>query len=193
MLHATSRVEQAVVFYDEALRLQPTHAGAASNLATALHGMGRLSDAAPLYAQAVQLSPNNAVLLSNYAIFLNTLKRFQSAYNILMRAVSVEPVSADTIATKDALLPILEREISSINSCKETAIQLVQQGEWDQIVKTLLACGEPAEDAAWWFAIAGMAQHMRLCHARHYCNLNECLMETVVVAGARARTPWSCA
>jgi Flp pilus assembly protein TadD len=161
VLHATSRVEQAVVFYDEALRLRPTHSGAASNLATALHGMGRMADAAPLYVQAVQLSPNNAVLLSNYAIFLNSLKRFQSAYNILMRALSIEPVSADTIVTRDALLPILEREISTINTCKETAIQLVQQGQWDEVVSTLLACGEPSEDAAWWFAIAGMAQHMR--------------------------------
>lgn len=164
MLHADNRIEPAAILYDEVLRLQPSHIGAKSNLATALHALGRLGDAGSVYAQAVDDSPNNAVLLSNYAIYLNDVKRYEQALDVLNKALAIEPVTDDTLATRDALVPQLQREIDNMKICKNTAIELVQQAKWDEVISALTSCGEPAENAAWWFAIAGWTQHMRYAH-----------------------------
>ena len=161
VLHATNRLEAAAALYEEVLKLSPSHAGAASNLAAALHTLGRLGEAGSAYAQAVAAAPNNTVLLSNYAIYLNAVKRYEFALDVLDRAVSFQPVTEDTLATRDALRPLLQQELSKIRACNSTAIDLLQQAKWEEVIEVLTSCGEPAENAAWWFAMAGLTQHMR--------------------------------
>lgn len=99
VLYTTGRVEQALVFFEQVLRLSRNqHVDTLAAYATALHSVRRFAQADGVYALALRAMPNHVVLLANYARLLFTLPgRLDEAVAILQRAYDLEPSHPDVL------------------------------------------------------------------------------------------------
>lgn len=73
VLFATDRTAEALVFFEQSLRIRPDHAETLGATATAYHSLRQIEPALRLYRRAVTASTNqpNAALLANFAMLLN--------------------------------------------------------------------------------------------------------------------------
>jgi len=98
-LHYDSKVTEAVVFYQEALRVLGEDRalsldGFFATYATALHQTGNAKEADRLYRLAKLQNPRNVVALANHAILLCTA-RLREGLVVLATAREVDPGHAD--------------------------------------------------------------------------------------------------
>jgi hypothetical protein len=160
-LHATGRPSEAKLFYQEALRLDPTLQAATSNLATALHTLGEYQEALTYYQSAINNSLGNAILLTNYAICLSTLNYHMGAYKTIEKAVVLDPNDAAALAAKIGIQQTLQREIHRKQTTLVEIQSSVSNRDWAQALSQLVSYGEPVEDSAWWYYAVGMTQFFR--------------------------------
>jgi tetratricopeptide (TPR) repeat protein len=161
LLHATNRILEAKVLYEETLRLNPNMTSALANLATILHTIGQLTDAKGYYEKAILLSTNNTILLVNYALCLSSLKFHSAAYEAIEQASVLDPNDL-SIQTDKKKLDIL---LQNMKQTKENLLQnihkLFANRNFDEIVNNLISYGEPLEDGAWWYYTMGIVQFFR--------------------------------
>lgn len=92
VFHHTNRLTEAILFYKQALRLDPNNYDALSTLATAYHSQGNIQDALNTYQLAEARFPNNAILLANFALCLNGVGgNAQAAVTLATRSLSQDP------------------------------------------------------------------------------------------------------
>jgi tetratricopeptide (TPR) repeat protein len=93
--HLAGRIAQAVAGYEQTIFLNPDHAEAHNNLATAIVGLGRIQDAVELYCKALSLKPDYAEALNNLAVALIAQGRIADGVPCYERAIALDPGRAD--------------------------------------------------------------------------------------------------
>ncbi len=87
--------QEALVYFQGALRLQPDHSGAGNNLGLAFYRLGRLEDARQVYITALEISPNNLDAAVNLAHLHLELGEFEQAQRRFGQVISMAPGSLD--------------------------------------------------------------------------------------------------
>lgn len=173
VMHYTDRIAEAAIIYTEALRLEPAHYAAMSNLATALHSLGRADEAQELYHRVYEATVSSvpgeinnpfigtATALGNFALLLSGQRKHQQAVAMAARSLLLEPESRD-------LQLVQSRCIEEANSAAVTADQTrvalvgaITSGDWQRALELLVAAGVPPEDDAWWYFTKGMVHYFR--------------------------------
>ena len=85
------RYDEALLYFDQALRIDPKDALALNNKANTLCSMGREYDAIKCFDAALAIDPGDAYALYNKANALKSLGRPQEAKAFEERALSIRP------------------------------------------------------------------------------------------------------
>ena len=137
---SVDRHEEALKFYDKAMRYRPDEDRIALSRAELLLRMDRLDEAVAAYADAVKRWPDNAMALNAYGYTLaDRTERFREAEKLIRRALKLEPESAAIIDSMgwvlfklgrlDEALVELERAfdmMSSVEGADEVAAHIVE-------------------------------------------------------------------
>ncbi len=83
--------QQAMAFYAEAVRKDPTRADAWSRLAVLADREGMFAESSEYYRRAIELQPNNPDLACNLGYSLYLQQRWGEAEGALRRAVALKP------------------------------------------------------------------------------------------------------
>ncbi|GCE19872.1 protein kinase domain-containing protein [Dictyobacter kobayashii] len=83
---------QALMAYEEALRMDPFNFYAWNGKGTALYNQGNYRKALESYQRATEIEPNNAVVWVSAGLVLNRLQRYQQALVHFERALSLDPL-----------------------------------------------------------------------------------------------------
>jgi tetratricopeptide (TPR) repeat protein len=95
ILAHSDRAEEAVVRYEQALRIEPDYADVHYNDANALKKLGRLPEAITHYEEAVRLKPNFAGARNALGVALCLAGRQPEGLEQLERAVQMEPAQPE--------------------------------------------------------------------------------------------------
>jgi tetratricopeptide (TPR) repeat protein len=90
LLFETDRINEAITFYEHALRLQPDYHDAVVALATAYHSTRQFQQAFKYYQQASTLMSENIIYLSNFARLLYAMGAQQDAINVITKAALID-------------------------------------------------------------------------------------------------------
>ena len=93
-LYDTGRIDEAVPFLAEALRLQPDHPATFNLLAMALASLGQTNTAVAMLRQALDLDPSQAASWANLGLLLKDDGRFQEALDAYDNALALTPDDA---------------------------------------------------------------------------------------------------
>jgi tetratricopeptide (TPR) repeat protein len=94
-LAQVGRVQEAIIQFEQALRIEPDYAEAHSNLGLALGQTGQLQEAIRQFEQALLIQPDDIGVRCNLAIALAQLGRTQEAMGHWERALRIKPDSAE--------------------------------------------------------------------------------------------------
>ncbi|GER88716.1 hypothetical protein KDW_28780 [Dictyobacter vulcani] len=83
---------QALMAYEEALRMDPFNFYAWNGKGTALYNQGNYRKALESYQRATEIEPNNAIVWVSAGLVLNRLQRYQQALVHFERALSIDPL-----------------------------------------------------------------------------------------------------
>ncbi len=139
VLDATAHHEQATVWYERALSIQPDFGQALDNLALNFAARGRLNEAASLFHRTLDRTPGDGKVAYNLASILLRLRRYADALTVLTSAEN-----ASTTA------PLLEQ----IRFAQATA--LFHLARYSEVVNVLRKEGKPGSVSA--FQLLGSAQ-----------------------------------
>ena len=101
--------EEALLSFDEAIRLDPSRSAVFLNKAHALANLGRYEDALEASTEAIRLDPNNSYLFNIKGIVLNSLGRYEDALEASIEAIRLDPNNSYTFNIKGASLANLDR------------------------------------------------------------------------------------
>jgi Tfp pilus assembly protein PilF len=88
------QLEEAIIEFEEAIRLDPDHADAHLKLGTAYHKQGKLEEAIAAYKKVVELDPDSATAHSNLGLAYYDQGRLDEAIAAYKKAVELDPDSA---------------------------------------------------------------------------------------------------
>jgi tetratricopeptide (TPR) repeat protein len=89
------RMPEAIVPYEQALRIKPDDAEAHCNLAVALLAVGRVPEAIGHWEQTLRIKPDQDVALDNLGVALLRVGRVQEAVGRCEQALRIKPDDAD--------------------------------------------------------------------------------------------------
>jgi tetratricopeptide (TPR) repeat protein len=103
--------EDALAYYDRALRVEPKNPLLWLNLGTLLRQSDHLSEAVDAYAKAIKLDPNNALAHYNMGVALHLQDRYDEAIEEFSVALRLDPSLADPeknpqVVNNELLLPV---------------------------------------------------------------------------------------
>ena len=105
--------------YEQALRIDPAHAGARTNLGRLLHEGGRLADAEAIYREGLQHSPGDALLLFNLGVLLEDGGRRVEAEAAYRAALRAQPAFADCHYNLSLLCEAAGNSLGAIRHLRE--------------------------------------------------------------------------
>jgi len=137
---SVDRNEDALKFYEKAMRYRPDDEGVALSRAELLLRMDRLDEAVAAYADAAKRWPDSAMTLNAYGYTLaDRTERFREAEKLIRRALKLEPESAAIIDSLgwvlfklgrlDEALAELERSLGmmgAVEGADEVAAHIVE-------------------------------------------------------------------
>ena len=93
----SNRMNEAITFFEESLRLDAELHQIKPLLATAYHSVRRFTEASVMYGEAIQRDQTNVVLVSNYALLLCSEFEDQqeAGLQLVTHAESIDPTNAD--------------------------------------------------------------------------------------------------
>lgn len=89
-----NRIPEAVSHFQEALRIQPSHAGSLINVGSLLMRQGKYQEAVASFEAALRSNPNSAAAHLNLAQSLMQLGRLEEAEALMERARAITPLDA---------------------------------------------------------------------------------------------------
>src|ERR1019366_7222963 len=108
--------ETAVALFEQALAINPDHAGALNDRGNALRDLGRHEEALAGYDRALTIEPSHALALYNRGNALMDLARHAEALASYDRALAVEPDHADAHYNRGNALSELQRHDDAVAS-----------------------------------------------------------------------------
>lgn len=175
VLQRLRRFPEAVAGYEQLLALDPDHAGALNNCASALLELGRAEDALRLSDRAVMARPDLAEAHSNRAGALRQMHRHDEAIAACERALELEPASARSLSNLAIALRAVGRVREAIDCC-DRALALAPDLLEAHLHRAaaLIDAQEPAAAAESYARVLELApQHPlvagALLHARSLC------------------------
>jgi len=122
-LRALGRAREALLFYQDAIKLDPQHVVAHNNLGNAFLELQQYSDAVACYHNALRLSPSDAKIHCNLGQAMRDLGRRQEAATAYSRAVALDPTRADSHWSLGCVLFELKR-VPEAMACYAQALTL---------------------------------------------------------------------
>ncbi len=113
------RIPDAIVQYEESLRLSPLQPRPHNNLGSALVQVGRISDAMEQYQEALKLDPDFAEAHYNLSYTLIQSHQFPEAIEEAEKAIKLDPNYGDAYANMGATLLILNRFSDAIEPLQQ--------------------------------------------------------------------------
>ena len=95
VLKELGRLEEAVIYYIQAIALEPSYTETHNNLGVALQEQGRLVEAEASLRHAIALKPDYAEAYSNLGVTLQEVGKFGEAEASYKQAIALEPDLAD--------------------------------------------------------------------------------------------------
>lgn len=114
--------DEALIYYNKALEMDPKSALLWINKGTSLAAQGRHKEALTCFKQATKLDPGEAKAWYNSSISLGILGRIEEALNCCEEAIKIEPSNAGAWYNKGVLLAKLGRYKEAI-ACYDEAIE----------------------------------------------------------------------
>ena len=99
----SGRTDEAISYYDRALKIKPDYAEAHLNLGVALAGCGRIDEAIAHYRKALEIEPNNSVAHYNLGLALAGRRRIEEAMAHFRRPWKSSPTSPRPIPISASL------------------------------------------------------------------------------------------
>jgi len=115
-LRDMGRLDDALVTYQEAVRIHPTDVVAKNGLAETLRSMGRLDDALVTYQEAVRIHPTDVVAKCGLAETLRSMGRLDDALVTYQEAVRIHPTDVVAKNGLACLLSLLGREEEALQA-----------------------------------------------------------------------------
>lgn len=148
LLARAGTLAEALVAYDAALRLDPTHDGARFNKALLFQQLGRHGEAAAMLKEIVTRAPHNAAANSAMGASLLSLERPHEAADAFDKALSVQP----------------SRQVA-LRGRARTALEL---GEAESVARHVVALrAEPGRPSL----VLGLAEAMELAGDTRCCDV----------------------
>jgi tetratricopeptide (TPR) repeat protein len=91
VLSEQNKLNDAIDFYQRALKIRPDYADARNNLGTAFELEGRIDDAINCYRQALQLKPDSSVICYNLGHIHQSTGKLDEAVNYYRQAIQLKP------------------------------------------------------------------------------------------------------
>jgi tetratricopeptide (TPR) repeat protein len=127
-LHALELFEQAIDYYDAAIRRSPDLSEPYYNRANSQMAVGRVEDAMASYDKALQYKPDSADAHNNRGFALQRLGRHEEAIASYDRALALQPDHRLARANRHEALRILEAVRQSGKSAVKAAASLKADG-----------------------------------------------------------------
>lgn len=119
---AAERFAEAILHYEEALRIDPAHVNAWVNLGTARFRLGDVEAAERCWERALQVDPRSVKALGNLALLRRDRGDFDEAIRLLETARAVEPRNPEVLHQLAPLLSMAGRG----REARQVAEQLVR-------------------------------------------------------------------
>ncbi|NET07865.1 MAG: tetratricopeptide repeat protein, partial [Symploca sp. SIO2B6] len=91
VLHQQGKLDEAITFHRQAIRLDPNYSTAYYNLGTALSAQGKLDEAITSYQQAIRLNPNDAITYNNLGNALIDQGKLDEAIANYQQVIRLDP------------------------------------------------------------------------------------------------------
>jgi len=118
-LYNLGRFEEALYYYNRAVRISPNYAGAYNNRGTAYAGLGKYEAAIESYDTAIRLKPDDPVYYFNKAMAYRDLGRYQKAIEILNQAIQKKSNYIEAYNNKGAIYGSIGQPESAIAAYNE--------------------------------------------------------------------------
>ncbi len=120
------RFDEAVVYYDQVLSLDPEAPSVWYNRGVALRNLGRYEEAVASYDHSLSLVPDDPGTWYNRGVALRNLGRYEDAIESYDRALALDPDDADTWHNRGVALRKLGRHADAVASF-DRALSINQQ------------------------------------------------------------------
>lgn len=97
VMHLTNREEQAIVFYDETIRLDAMNYPVYASLATAYHTLGSFEKAFEIYTIAANVDGKNVIMLVNFGKLLHTFDQKTACLEMAHRASEIDATNQEVV------------------------------------------------------------------------------------------------
>lgn len=170
-MQRSGRLEEAVTFYQENIRLDGSSFDAVANMATTLHTLGRHSEALRYYDAAYQASPTNSIVCASFANLLAVIGQHGRALSVLDTSLAADPSNELLLSTKASVNEIVASSSdfkAQVLRVQSAITEAVQASDWDRVVSIAVDYGEPKDGAVWWYFAVGMAMIFKGEHKTGY-------------------------
>ena len=114
-LAEAGRWQEAIPYYQEALRLNPRNVLSLTNMGNALQALGRLPEGLTYQEKALAVDPNNALAWANKAVILSGLNRRPEAIRCYERSLEGDPYNKVTWFNKGVALFLTGKKSEAIH------------------------------------------------------------------------------
>lgn len=118
-LYNLKRYEEALVSYEQAIRLDPNDSTIYYRKGFALESLERYTEALASYEQAIRLNPNNTPAYYRKGNALNELERYEEALVVYEQVIRLNPNDATTYDNKAFALYNLKRYEEALATCEQ--------------------------------------------------------------------------
>jgi tetratricopeptide (TPR) repeat protein len=123
LLNADQDFKSAIIYYDQALAINPDYHEALNNKGTALSALGQQEAAIACYDQALAINPDDHQALNNKGLALSALGQQEAAIACYDQALAINPDLHQALNNKGTALSALGQQEAAI-ACYDQALAI---------------------------------------------------------------------